>query len=195
MKNRFANYLNKIPVNQHYSDYSLSNFAKNSGYKLISVIMRRITKEFGNESGLTPIKTIEATIILCRLSDGLISYLKVLPRYHINDEILSTIPDECDNIDIRFSLRIDRKGYYTPTWISCWKKGNSFTPNGNRIDWDILENKASQWTHQSNHQWIIPNFDFEKAIANQEESHKAAQKMLNVWFDSGSYRLDNTFFF
>ena len=194
MESEITELFSNIPVNKHHSDFSLSIFAAHSGYKLISIKMQRFTKEYGEESGFPPIETIEATITLCRLSDGLLSYLKVLPKYQIPKEMIASCPSECDDIQIRFSIRLDGQGYYTPTWITCWNKDPCFTPNGDRIDWDYLENKASKWTHRRSRRWNIPDSDFEKATSSHEGSVEAAKKMLDVWFDSGAYRLNDTIY-
>lgn len=181
-----------FPVNKHYTDFSLKLFSSLSGFRIESIRMHPVTISFGQDSEIPSIKTVEAIITICQLSDGLLSYLHALPKYGIQEELIDTYPSICEDIDIRFSIRPDGKGYYTPTWIRCYSRGKAFTPQGDRIDWDFLENKASKWTHRKSHRWIIPDLDFEKATSTHEGNVEAAKKMFSVWFNFGAFRSDDT---
>ena len=179
-------------MNNHYTDFSLKLFSENNGFRIESILMHPVTIDFGQASGLSSINTIEATITICQISDGLLSYLHTLPRYGIQEEKIDTFPSVCDDLVIRFSIRPDGKGYYTPTWIRCYCNDEKFVPDGDRIDWDYLENKASKWTHRRSHKWAIPDSNFKIATSTHEGNIEAARKMFTVWFNSGAYRFDDT---
>ena len=96
LKNRFIDTLTKGNI-EHYSDYSLKQLANSVGYTIRKITLLPYKMDFGFNSGLNPVDTLMAKIVMYNDS-GMLSYLTMLPHYGISIEEISTSPKVCDDL-------------------------------------------------------------------------------------------------
>lgn len=188
MNNDFNQFINQMERERrkHYTDFSLKFLAQSVGYTIRKIYLRPFTKQFGYKSGLDSIDTLRAEISLfINNSGGLLSQLYIFPHYHLTENDIANAPLLCEDLVIRFSIYPEGNGFFTPTWIHAIGHDYSIHPSGERIDWDILTNKAYKNTGIRSRQWKIPGMTLENATATYDGNIKAIKEMLKLWFMSG----------
>ena len=159
---------------QYYISYDFKRLLELSGYQLEKLVL--VKEQAILEEGVENVLVLKAKIIETRC--GAICYPRIYPRY-FSETIDDSILGDCDSAFIRFSIFFDKSGFFSPLWESIIKGGRSYTPNGYRIDWDVMRGKAPRMTQQK-YQFLKQQAQNSTSLDNQE----VVARTLPIWLRS-----------
>lgn len=162
-------------LNQHapyYISYNFKELLEISGFHLGKLTLNKEQVDF--EDGVKDVLVLKAIVI----DRGVICYPQIYPRYY-TEAIDESLLGECDDANIRFSIFFDKTGFFSPLWEKIFKGDREYSPNGHRIDWDVMQGKAPYITPQR-YQFLKQQAKNSTSIENQE----VIARTLPIWLRS-----------
>lgn len=157
---------------QYYISYDFKRLLELSGFHLDKLML--VKEQVDLEDGVKDVLVLRAMVI----DRGVICYPKIYPRY-FTDAIDDSLLGECDNANIRFSIFFNKTGFFSPLWESIIKGDRTYTPNGRRIDWDVMQGRVPRMTRQK-YQFLKQQAKNSTSIDNQE----VVARTLPIWLRS-----------
>lgn len=172
---------------------SLKELSKHMEYKILCIplTLQKFYTRIGGNSPKSFIKeeqTIQALAVLCNLSNGLLSYLPIMPYYRINKKVICDYPTVCNDIIIRFSIRRDGRGFFIPKWISCINKDKLYTPfqsGRNRIDYFRFDDDCLSYK----------GFSVFDTLKNETNKHESLRLAFLEWVLDHSERSSKNMYY